>query len=53
MTDQELFYRLAIAALTGLTSKREDYPENIARDAVRIALTTQKLIKKSLEDANG
>lgn len=41
----ELLHQLAIAALTGL-SQRKDYPENIARDAVRLAKSTLKELEK-------
>jgi len=49
MTDKELFHQLAIAALTGL-SQRQDYSENIARDAVRLAQKAFKEIKRKEED---
>jgi hypothetical protein len=49
MTDKELFHQLAIAALTGL-SQRQDYSENIARDAVRLAQKAFKEIKRKEAD---
>jgi hypothetical protein len=51
MTDKELFRQLAIAALTGL-SQRQDYPENIARDAVGLAKKAFKEIKRKEDFIN-
>jgi len=51
MTDKELFHQLAIAALTSL-SQRQDYSENIARDAVRLAQKAFKEIKRKEEFIN-
>lgn len=51
--NKELLQQLAIAALTGL-SQRQDYAENIARDAVRLAKATLKELEKEdkLNDPN-
>lgn len=49
MTDNELFKRLAIAALTGLAGTRQTYPEAIAREAVKLAQVTLAEIKKREE----
>lgn len=46
MDDNELFKRLAIAALTGLAGTRQSYPEAIAREAVKLAEVTLAEIKK-------
>jgi len=51
MTDLELFHQLAIAALTGL-SQRQDYSENIARDAVRLAQKAFKEVKRKEDFIN-
>lgn len=49
MDDNELFERLAIAALTGLAGTRQTYTESIARDAVNLAAATLAEIKKREE----
>lgn len=46
MTDRELFHQLAIAALTGLAGTRTGYPENIAKEVVKLATVTLAEIKK-------
>ena len=46
MNDQKLFRQLAIAALTGLAGTRTGYPENIAKEVVKLATVTLAEIKK-------